>query len=307
MRRTRVRTARLRRFRGRRAQVSAVGTVLALLLFVSFLSTFVFGQLPSQMTQVEFVHELQVENQMLRLQSAVTAESANPSVPVTLTIPVTLGSASYPPFGVPSSGTIQPATSAIRTVFGLALKGSTSTVKLPMTYLGGLTTHLNNRYIAPADVAYDLGAVILGQQDGGSVMLSPPSLSYTVVTGGVDLNLTLVSVLSNVSAVSGYASAPVLTSVESATTFSQSNNGANGYSLASPLYLNVTTNYPQAWATYFNAMSAVVPNGASCVPGPRVTTADCYTPPYGDYSTVVVPFVVTELTVVSVVAYLAVY
>src|SRR5579859_4090589 len=96
--------------RGRSGQVSAVATVLALMLFVSFLSTFVLGQLDAQMSQKEFQHELQVENQMLRFQDSLlesaAALSANGSTYASS--PITLNSGGVPPFGTPSSGALQP-------------------------------------------------------------------------------------------------------------------------------------------------------------------------------------------------------
>ncbi|MGC2289668.1 MAG: hypothetical protein WA688_07430, partial [Thermoplasmata archaeon] len=65
--------------------MSAVATVLALMLFVSFLSTFVLGELGTQMSQQEFQHELLVEDQMERLQTAILEAAAITGPPAVVT------------------------------------------------------------------------------------------------------------------------------------------------------------------------------------------------------------------------------
>ncbi|HEV2449785.1 MAG TPA: hypothetical protein VGU43_05175, partial [Thermoplasmata archaeon] len=57
-------TIHRRRIRSRRAQVSAVGTVLGLLLVTTYIAGYLATTLPSQMQELEFEHELQVENQL---------------------------------------------------------------------------------------------------------------------------------------------------------------------------------------------------------------------------------------------------
>jgi hypothetical protein len=104
------RLLRQRGLRSRSGQVSAVATVLALLLFVSFLSTFVLEPLNGQMTRLEVQHEIQVENQFSEFQNDVEIEASSPQLPLYLNSPVTLGSLSNPPFGHGSSGSVAPTT-----------------------------------------------------------------------------------------------------------------------------------------------------------------------------------------------------
>lgn len=506
------RTIRQRRLRSRSGQVSAVATVLALLLFVSFLATFVLGQLTAQMTQKEFQHELQVENQMLRLQTNVLSAAVHGAGPVMLSNPVTLSSGGAPPFGTPSSGFLQEESSFTAVSAGLALanvtpappnwnngsgcftggsgtcsgnngpnlywnfsgnhstvtpglngcgssgcaviyniSGNFNTISLTMkgnnlgnvvfvifgnwdnmtlnyqgscdnhrvvnmlitgtndtyvlnvngcasgvgasintlfvgskgsicpygngvttdrflgatwgashgvyqnltwqnavgyvskphsiptnggndflsfanttgysqcpftkatntgpyslAYLAGIRAHLDNRYLAPADVAYDQGAVILGVQGAGSVMLSPPDFNIAVESFGVSFGLTLVNVVGSTNTATGFGTAAVFTSVLSEQTY-HILNGQNGNQFLTFLALNITTAYPLAWTTFWNAQSTVVPSGTSCVPGFGVTVSTCLTPPPGRTSTIVVHLAVSELTLTSITVLVSVY
>lgn len=107
------RLLRQRGLRARSGQVSAVATVLALLLFVSFLSTFVLEPLNGQMTRLEVQHELQVEDQLSEFQNDVETEASSPNLALYLNSPITLGSLSNPPFGHGSSGSVAPTTTPV--------------------------------------------------------------------------------------------------------------------------------------------------------------------------------------------------
>lgn len=102
----RLRTIRQRRHRARKGQVAAVGTVLGLLLIVTFLANYLVEQLPLQLTTAEFDHNLQVGNQVSRLQATILAQATHPGTGLSLSAPVTLGSHAVPPFGPPSGGSI---------------------------------------------------------------------------------------------------------------------------------------------------------------------------------------------------------
>lgn len=102
------RTIRQRRRRAFAGQVSAVATILGLLLVVSFIAQFTLVQLPNQMAQNEFDHMLLVENQLGRLQSTVLLQALESEVPMSVISPVTLGSSAEPPFAPASDGWITP-------------------------------------------------------------------------------------------------------------------------------------------------------------------------------------------------------
>ncbi|MCI4350345.1 MAG: hypothetical protein L3K15_02375 [Thermoplasmata archaeon] len=86
--------------------MSAIATVLGLLLVVTFVTQFVLTPLPGVMSDLELRHVLLVENQVGRLQSTIQAEAENPNLHLTLASPVTLGSQASPPFGIGATSTL---------------------------------------------------------------------------------------------------------------------------------------------------------------------------------------------------------
>jgi hypothetical protein len=183
---------------------------------------------------------------------------------------------------------------------------SATTGPYTLNFLSGIQAVLNNRYISPAIVAYDQGAVILGVQNGGSVMVSPPSSTYVVDPTGVDFKLALVNLIGNPGTATGYGTASVISYVQSVVTY-QINDGKQGSNYLPYFFLNITTEFPQAWSTYWASQHAVDPTGNTCVPGNGVTTATCLTPPLGRTSTIVVPIDANQLTFVSILAQVSIY
>ena len=127
-------TIHQRRYRARKGQVSAVATILGLLLFVAFIANFIIAELPAEMQQNETSHILLVEDQLARLQATILAEAQNPGIHVALVSPVTLGSQAEPPFGLAAESTIQTEFASVGTVANYQI----STIHyLPMTWPPG--------------------------------------------------------------------------------------------------------------------------------------------------------------------------
>jgi hypothetical protein len=173
-------------------------------------------------------------------------------------------------------------------------------------FLSGVRAQLNNRYISPSTVAYEQGAVILGIQNGGSVMISPPTTSLVQQPYGIAFAVTLVSLVSVTGVATGYGTAAVISNILSVQTYSIQ-DGKHGNNYIPYFYLNFTTPYPQAWATFWNAQSPVVPGGVTCVPGVGVTAAQCLSPPLGRLSTIIVPINAAQFTFQSIVAQVSIY
>jgi hypothetical protein len=496
-----------RRHRARKAQVSALVTVLGLLLVVTFIANFVLLQLPGQMQQLEFEHTLQVENQLSRLQATILAQAANPAIPLTLSSPVSLGSDSLPPFGPPTVGSVSGEVGGIGTSTSLILshvsysypvwnvgsaclsgggghcagagnfniyntsnknntaltikvdgntnsllyilsgnndtltitwngkdagviqvivngsdnavvfnkggsdsvasistfsfygegnsfsynpsgsssaKGSQSVnvnfvgqngatcpyanasstnsiaafssggtninvnvtwwnavgyvtaphvTKYPggsipaeqitwendsgftpcafsqvsssqytTQFTGGVVVHLSNRYSPQADVAYDQGAVILSQEGGTPVMVSPPRVSTYIVNGGIGANITFVNLIGNITAEGGVTTAAVTTQVVQVSTFVLT-SGSGGLFLGGDFFLNVTTLYPGAWSNYFASFPQAFPSGSTCVAiHPISSPYSCLGPPPGIAVKLIVPMILQQLTFTTITA-----
>ena len=100
--------ARKWRRREHRAQVSAIATILGLMLVVTFIANYLATTLPNQMAVNDLDHELQVENQLGHFSQALQAVSAGAIVGAPLAQPVSLGSQGAPPFANPDGSTISP-------------------------------------------------------------------------------------------------------------------------------------------------------------------------------------------------------
>jgi hypothetical protein len=116
------------RLRGRRAQVSAVATILGLLLVVTFIANYLTATLPGQMSINDLNHVVQVEDQVGRLSALLQAASADDAVGAQLTQPITLGSAGQPPFASADPGSIGPATNGAAFNLTLPIGGAWSYV-----------------------------------------------------------------------------------------------------------------------------------------------------------------------------------
>lgn len=117
-----LRTIRQRRWRSQKAQVSAVATILSLLVVVSFVANYLATQLPAQMDINDVTHELAVIDQVGRLQALMQLYGEQLDSRATITQPISLGSAADPPFGQADSASIIPgaAGSALQANFTLA-------------------------------------------------------------------------------------------------------------------------------------------------------------------------------------------
>jgi hypothetical protein len=100
------------RRRGRRGQVAAVATILGLLLVVTFIANYLSATLPGQMSVNELNHDVQVENQVGRLQALLEAASAAGAVGAQFSQPITLGGTGDPPFAAADSGSLTPGNSS---------------------------------------------------------------------------------------------------------------------------------------------------------------------------------------------------
>lgn len=173
-----------------------------------------------------------------------------------------------------------------------------SSAQYTSSSFGGLSVRLANRYIPPADIGYELGAVLLQSASGQSIMLAPPAFRFLSTEAGLNATLEFVVLDGSVVPESGVGVASVGARVTGVTTTSFG-SGVNGVFVATPYYINISTQYPAGWLTYFNAQDRAFPFGASCVvtgtPLPAGTS--CLAPPLGRAVTIIAPLYAQTVTV----------
>lgn len=190
----------------REAVASTVGTIMALLVFLTFLSLIVNQYVPVWMKDTEAAHmnsafgqfgefKGDIDRQLLAAQIAGSAGVHYQ--PVTTFSPITLGVDGVPIFAAPTLGelTVNPEAGSLTIQFVYAIKGVNTTVN--ETSSGVITLRVSNRYFIPQSLAYDNGAVIRYQSDG-QIIKAEPTFQISIANPGtanatLDISWTLIS------------------------------------------------------------------------------------------------------------------
>jgi hypothetical protein len=194
--------------------VSAIATLLGLLLVVTVLANYLATQLPAQMAVNDANRTALVEDQITRLAGGLEALAQTGRIGGIVTQPITLGSLGAPPFGPPDGATIGPLTHSSKIVasFTLSSGGSyspptvgaaggttkgaactTSSTSLTCSNSGGkvywnFTTSSTSYTVSTSGGPYHLG--FQTSQSRIAFTASSSSPTYLVIVGNGD-NLTL--------------------------------------------------------------------------------------------------------------------
>ncbi|MEM3852144.1 MAG: hypothetical protein QXP70_04005 [Methanomassiliicoccales archaeon] len=188
----------------REGVASVVGTILALIVFLSILGLFINHYVPAMMSGNEHQHDLTVISQILQLKQSIdnmilysTGQRLGTLSDYT---PVTLGSAGVPMFAtgtmgqmnvIPQAGDHMPSFSVS---FFYQVEGASGETIYPTTVAsgGGVFVNMPNRYYVQQSVLYQNDLVILAQQNGQVVEATPGFvISHS---GGIALSILEVSV-----------------------------------------------------------------------------------------------------------------
>lgn len=258
---------RIRSLRGDESGVaSTVGTIMALLVFLTFLSLIVNQYVPVWMKDAEAAHMSSAFGQFgafkgnvdLQILSATTAENAGLSyIPVTTFAPVTLGVDGIPIFTSPTIGELRlsPEASPWTTQFVYSVRGVPQVVN--QTSVGRITLEVFNRYFVHQSLVYENGAVVRWQPDGQSVR-AEPTLAVNIVDESIELAWTQVTLFGHGSAAG--------TSTEGVHSRLIGVDRQDYSSLRTDVWINTTTPYGRAWYGFFNRTLA----GAFGVPRERL-------------------------------------
>jgi hypothetical protein len=111
------------RRRGKRAQVSAIATLLGLLLVVTVLANYLATQLPAQMQVNDAIHSASVQDQLLRLDGSLQLLAQTGAIGGSVSQPISLGSAGAPPFAGPDGTQISPGVAASQLAISFTVVG----------------------------------------------------------------------------------------------------------------------------------------------------------------------------------------
>jgi len=241
---------------------STVGTIMALLVFLTFFGMFTNQFVPVWMSDNESSHMAQATQQMTAFKSQIDitiSNSANSLVaPSPVFVPITLSSDGIPVFAAGTAGILSfmPVGSNVLPWFNVTYTYKSETTGDSMLLGpandgrsgGNLDLYCPNRYFVEQHLAYENGAMIVNQTDGEFVIAGP---QFSVRNLGTDANpmrvvqFTQITMLGNNVTIGGTGSKGINAELMYAGTTPYTNN--DGSSLTMQIY----TKHGWAWYNYF--------------------------------------------------------
>lgn len=163
---------------------STIGTLMALLVFLAFMSLIVNSYVPAWMLDNERSHMNETVDQFGELKgkvdSMISQQLVTGDTSINMYAPMTLGSSGVPIFATPTAGllTYSPegvGSSSLNVRFNYTASGTSSSFTVPVNIEGGgmVEFYAPNRYYVQQWLAYENGAIILRQEDGQSIRAYP--------------------------------------------------------------------------------------------------------------------------------------
>ncbi len=239
---------------------STVGTLMALLVFLTFLSLIVNQYVPVWMKDSESAHMNNALGQFgglkgaidLQVLAAQIAQAAGTHfIPVTSSSPVTLGLDGVPIFAAPTVGEIavNPDASPWTVAFYYNIRGVPT--KSQDTASGSIELNVGNRYYVPQKIGYENGAVARYQIDG-QVIRAQPVFEPQNVNNSLELSFQLLSLYGRGSI------AGTTTEIVNAKLFGLDRQEYTGITSMTfqgkdvALFINHTSTYGLAWYSFLN-------------------------------------------------------
>jgi hypothetical protein len=228
---------------------ATVGTIMTLLVFLTFLGVFTNQFVPVWMSDNESTHMTEAIQQMVSLKSDIDgliADYANSLIATTpIVVPVTLSAPGIPVFAGPTAGILSftPDSPVGRPSFNTSY---TSDLEADDGHTGGeVRLYCPNRYYVEQSVIYEAGAIIINQTDG-EFIISGIGISVTNYSGNKIVQITQVSVVGMNKTVGGTGAKAVNANLlyASTTVYEDSTGTAD-------INLTIVTKHGAAWASYF--------------------------------------------------------
>jgi len=241
--------------RDRDGVASTVGTIMALLVFMTFLSMFTNSYIPVWMQDNERAHMNQVINQFAdlkgKIDSLIVTAQVTGSTTIRMYSPITLGAQGIPVFASPTAGllTYSPqgkGDSGIHVRFNYSLEGA----KTSVSESGGgmVELYAPNRYYVQQWVGYENGAMIVKQQDG-QVLRAWPSIEVEKIVSSItsiNIKFTQIDFIGTNASVGGTGTVGLNLNL----VYIDSQEYAVGYGTDKYVNITFTTRYWTAWQQY---------------------------------------------------------
>lgn len=232
---------------------ATIGTIMSLMVFLTFMGMFTNQFVPVWMSDNESAHMANVVTQMVGFKADIDGLVADYSnsllAPAPIVSPITLHATGIPIFAEPTAGILvfTHETSSSMPCLNVSYVDDDYTLD-PTTggHAGGhVYLYAPNRYYVEQYLIYEAGAVILNQTDG-EFIISGPQFSVSDVSGNRVVKLTQVSLYGPNKTVGGTGTKSINAEMLYAdTTTFRADAGAD-------LTISVLTPHGTAWMSYFN-------------------------------------------------------
>ncbi len=254
-----------------------MGTILSIMVFMTFLGMFTNQYIPIWMKENETNHMNNVIGQLSDLKSGIDMQVLNNNEQVAsapIYAPIKLNAEGVPVFASPtlgalifiSDGSVEATGSPFFNLTYNYFVGSGPSLhyftldKTNGGYSGGnLEFYGPNRYYIQQRVTYENGAIILNQSDGEAILAG---FAIRVVNNGgdIDMKFTLTS-LTGASKTVGGSGTKSITSTLEYTSYEKLTNSTGG-----TVNLTICSKRPDAWKSYFTALRDNFKNSTSGLP-----------------------------------------
>ena len=231
---------------------STVGTIMALMVFLSFLSLMTNSYVPVWMEDNESNHVNVVENQFGTLKWSVDNQILGAQITghsdVVMYTPITLSAEGVPVFASPTAGALQIIPES-GSVSGMSVSFNYSTGSNSYTITersgGNVALYMPNRYFVQQTIVYENGAIIVNQSDG-EVVRAAPDFKLETYQGNIRMILTQVSIQGTNQSVAGFGTRGVNTNLVYCD-FQEYDN------VTTDVTLTITTPYGEAWEAFMTS------------------------------------------------------
>jgi hypothetical protein len=226
------------------ASAGVVSILLAILVFVILLTLVTSVWMPEWMETAENDHSKEVNAQFAHIKSSIDKQILNGDTKFLIGNPLTLGSKGVSIFGTDSSGTFS-INSFTEDDLSAYCNVRNESGEINVTSTGGMRYESNNIHYVDQFLAYENGAIILGQGKGQVVRTRP---QFTIEKHGpvAHMGFTLITVSGLETSITGTGTIIVQTKLVTYTTAQFRHD--------TPQWVNITmiSEFPAAWARFYN-------------------------------------------------------
>jgi hypothetical protein len=231
---------------------STVGTIMALLVFLTFMSLIVDQYVPVWMKDAESAHMNEAFGQFGNLKNNVDTQvlacqvskiAGQSCMRVTTFTPITLGVDGVPLFSSPTAGELQMKPWEGNTSIDFAYQAGNFSVDVNSSSSGQIDLNVYNRYYVPQRIIYENGAVLVYQVDGQLVGIAPHFIIDNR-TEYIEISVSQVTLFGS-GGTTGVSTEGAHSTLVNAETERYTN-------LSSDFNITLNTDYEVAWYHYYN-------------------------------------------------------